>query len=790
MGALSDAAGLLDDKPAAPAASTSGEKPYFGTIPADVQASRDDRRLRMLFAERDAQAKEGRVDPALEKEIGFAQGRKPASSAPAASPAPTPSPARPSLMGSAIDALDDGGKVVPPKPTPAEQSFAGRVGEAVGKTVDYALAPTQAATNMVSGIGGAIMGGWRGLAAIASGAGLEEAARQVHAPELAGGQTAQAYQPAEGTPGATLVAGVEHPANPMNWPGIAADVAGGAVAGGASRLGASPEVAAGAGTLVNTAINAAPLVLLKGGKGAAEPKLVGSGSAVPEAVRLAEIATPAERLDVPTYLRRGINPEAVPVKVDPAVAGRPPLALAPQERGPVRSVPDAFEKPAPPAEVKPLVFAESASPAEVGKKLPAAEQASRAETLRAVGVDDVRKSAIEGDAKAAATDFQTSRLDNPAGALMKSTLDNERQALTNHAENIVRDTGGTLGSDAATLETRGHAVLSPLEGFKQWFTDKTTGLYNEARARAQGQPVELATFKDILATDSKFANTDTIELRKGINARMRELKMVDKDGNLLPATVDQAENLRKYVNEEWSPKSNGRIRELKEALDADVTGAAGEDVYGKARALHAMKQTIFADPKGLSSILDSEGINRKVPIEKVADTIASLPNAQFEHIVKTLKTVPPELQPQAQAALAEIKAHFANKVLEAGGKGGDFAQWRARDVTAVLNKNAAKLPMIFEPAELAKLKSLNDAGHILAKDASYPGAAVQEHNLVRRGAMGALRSGAAATGAFIGGPIGAAIGDMVGAGVAGKMNEAASLKATQKRVVKLSDFPK
>jgi hypothetical protein len=66
--------------------------------------------------------------------------------------------------------------------------------------------------------------------------------------------------------------------------------------------------------------------------------------------------------------------------------------------------------------------------------------------------------------------------------------------------------------------------------------------------------------------------------------------MLDKDGNPLPATVEQAEKLRQYINEEWSPKSNGRIRELKNALDEDVASMAGEDIYKKARALHAMKE--------------------------------------------------------------------------------------------------------------------------------------------------------------------------------------------------------
>jgi hypothetical protein len=160
---------------------------------------------------------------------------------------------------------------------------------------------------------------------------------------------------------------------------------------------------------------------------------------------------------------------------------------------------------------------------------------------------------------------------------------------------------------------------------------------------------------------------------------------------------------------------------------------------------------------------------------------------QLNHVLKTLNNVPPELKGQAQAAVAEIKAQFANKILDAGS--GRVGQWGARDVTKYLNNNAAKLKQVFTPEELQRINDLNEAGHILRQDQSYPGAAVQEHNLVQRGAMGAIRAGSAAVGGFVGGPFGAAAGDVAGAGIARKFGEKSALKATQKRVVKLSDFP-
>lgn len=620
--------------------------------------------------------------------------------------------------------------------------------------------------DQASGVGAAIMGGWRGIAAIASGAGLDEAARQVHAPELAGGLTARGSD--SGTPMSKAAAA---PGEAMGYLGnrageITTDVTG------------SPA----AGAAVNTALQGAPtLLLLKKAPVAQAEKLVGSSSIAD--VKPAAIATPTPNLDIPTVIRQrqAVAANQVPAArtASPAVEAATPAAAAAQ------------------AEAHAPKFTESAPEAEPGKALPPAEQARRAQVLRSVGIDEARRSAISGDPMQGAVEFQTTKFNEPAGQAAKDQFAAERTALEDHAQKIVQDTGGTAGMDGQALEARGHTILAPLEGFKQWFTDQTKALYDDARAKAQGQPVALGKFNEILGTDSKFANTDTIELRKGIAARMKELGMIDKEGNVLPATVDQAENLRQYVNEEWSPKSNGRIRELKNALDEDVTSAAGEDTFAKARALHSMKMRIFDDPNGLSSILDSEGpngINRKVPVEKVAEKIAALPNAQFAHIVKTLKSVPPELQPQAQAALAEIKAQFANKLSDVGAA--HAGQWNARGVTKYLNSTSAKLPQIFSPEELANIGNLNEAGHILRVDPSYPGAAAQTANAMKRGLMAnTVRPALAATGgtvgSFFGVPgLGSAAGDMLGAKVSGSMSEKAALTKWNKGMTKLSEFPK
>lgn len=419
----------------------------------------------------------------------------------------------------------------------------------------------------------------------------------------------------------------------------------------------------------------------------------------------------------------------------------------------------------------------------------AAEQARRAAVLKQVGLaGDVRASAITGDAQAAATDFQSSRLDSPAGRAMRGKIDAEKQALTNFSDNIAQQTGGSTLNDQAAKMARGETILAPMESMQDWYDSRIRGLYQVADERAQGVPTQLDGFRSVLGDDSLATNSDRVQLRQAIGAYAKKLGIVDDQGNVF-ANGQQAETMRKYLNENWSPATSGLIGKLKDALDDDVMSAAGEDVYSAARQMRAQKAQALENPNGIAKLLDTSGpngINRKVPAEKVADTLTNLPVAQLQHITDTLKAAPDEIQPQAQAALAEIKAQFAHNVREIGGK--YQGQWNAKGVQAYLRANSARMQAVFSPEELEQFSTLNDAGNILAKDQSYPGAAVQGHNLIRSGVMGAIQHGATTAGAAIAGPVGAVAGNMMGARLAGKVEQAAELRAVQKRFKNLSDL--
>lgn len=420
--------------------------------------------------------------------------------------------------------------------------------------------------------------------------------------------------------------------------------------------------------------------------------------------------------------------------------------------------------------------------------LPAAEQARRAQVLSDIGIQDARRSVITGDRKSGATDFQTSKLDSPAGRLLASKFDEERAALENAADSAVRETGGTIGTDQSALYGRGNTIIGPLDSLKQWFDDRAGALYRAADEQSQGVPTALDRFRSVLADDSEMTNSDRVHLRSAVNAYAKKLGIAGEDGGLA-GNAQQAETLRKFLGENWSPANGKFVGKLKDALDEDVMSAAGGDLYGQARQMWALRKQTLDNPNGIAKLMDAsgpEGINRAVPVEKIPDSLAGMPVKQFGHVVDTLKNLPPELTDQGQTALAEIKAQFANKVLDAGRS--TKGQWNQKAVRAYLANNSERMQQVFTPEEMGKFRTLLDAGDILATDQSYPGAAAQKHNLLRTGTMHAIRTGSTSAGAALGGPIGAAVGAAVGEKAAGALGDAAALKAAQKRLVPISSL--
>lgn len=657
------------------------------------------------------------------------------------------------------------------------------------------LSPIELGLHGVSSLGASIIGGWRGLSELVQGNGFYAAADATREE-----QENRTYQPAATSENQAVSSALASNYNPATW-----------IPKGAKRAGdltldvtGSPGLA----TTVETGINAIPMIAGLRGAGVAEAETAAIPRA-PTPTTLNELLNPKPTgapktpAPAPVELTATGAPRVLPKPLPKATAPKlsatdiprtaPEAAPAPQPSEPLTASGSArsgyWE---PPTDTTTPVFQKDAPVAEPGSLLSKKEQAKRQAILERVGLPEARVSAIEGNAPAAANEYQESGLNSPNGVRMKEVIDNERTALANHADKITKDTGGTIGSaaDETTRLERGNNILEPLDNLKSYFDTATKALYDEADARARGIPTQLGGFKELLGDDSEMTNSDRINLRSSLGSYLKKLKMTDESGNI-QGTVQNAETVRKYLNEHWSPANSKYVGKLKDALDDDVTKSAGDDVYSQARQMRTLRGATLDDPNGISKIMDSsgpQGVNRAVPVEKVADAITTMPVAQLSHVINTLKNLPPELEGQGEAALAEIKAHMASKVADAGKstKGG----WSDTAVNTALTKNSAKMNMLFTPEEMAKFGDMNDAGNILKKDQRYPGAAAQAHNLLRSGAMGAITTGTTGLGHLATGltgiPGGELAGAWAGAKLAGKVDRAAAMRNVESRIRKLN----
>ena len=695
--------------------------------------------------------------------------------------APAPTAAMPHSTGDAdIDAVISG----TPKPA-AKKTEKQKALEDLDRGPDSAAAQT--IHHIVSGMGHGIYGGYKGLLALGTGQGADAAADAVNA------ETDKTYQPTS-KGGKTGTAIVESKYNPINWPQAGADWA----ADKSADLGAPPSVS----TAIKTSGAAIPAAFgLRGmfGRGAA------AEAAQPALPPPRTALVPTEQ--VPVLQATSVQtPQLVRPAAGPKVgqSGAPAALQAPEAAAPA---PTAVQTPAPgvqpPNTAQPpqklLTFDQDQPFVEDKQQLPPDEQQRRADVLRrTLGDIEVRKSALTGDAQAAADEYQTSQLNSPAGQHLSNVIQGERTGLENKVDQIQRDQGGTQGhpENQTVKIQRGNNVYAPLEALQDHFDGVTNAAYEAAREKHGETPVKLDTFHDAMHDDSLMTDPDRVQLRSALDAFTSKLKVKQEDGSIA-GNVGQAETIRKYLGKNWSPKTSGYIGELKDALEDDVSKAAGSDVFAAARAARTMKGKVFDDPKGMAQIMDvngPNGINRKVYPEQLPDKILSMPVPQMNHIVSTLEGVTdPKIKPMADKALAELRTHLVSKIGQEGKSTASL--WNARGVTDELNNNSERVQRLLPKQTQDDLADVNEAGHILKKRQGYPGAYVQEHNIVSSGFGKALRAGAAGAGGLIGsaaGPggtvAGGGLGSMLGNMLGGKADAAASLRAAKARTVRLPEF--
>lgn len=464
------------------------------------------------------------------------------------------------------------------------------------------------------------------------------------------------------------------------------------------------------------------------------------GSVTGEALRaqpdpLASVA-PAE---APAASANVAAPPGAAPKASVRVPGKPHITLKAQT-----SEPASIPTPAP--TVSPAEPVRFSAPSDEGAStgaLPAEDQNTRLQTLQNLNqlaggqLGEVRTSAITGDTGETGADWAHAKVQDAGGKRMQDVIGNETNAVRSAANNLVDRTGTTAdGVDQPALRQRGTVISDAVRGIEKWFDDNIKSLYTTAKQRANGIPIQnMPQTRALIGTPSEFYGTTEGEaLHRGVVARAQHLGLMDDQGQFRPATVNQAEQFRQYLGEQWTPRTAGVIGKLKDALDSDVAQHGGADLFDQARSLRSRRATLLDDPTGIAKLLhpdDRLGINRDVPLEQVPDYIANLPTDQFNHVINVLKSSAHlgngELADSAAAAIREIKGHMAAKLHDAGSapiQGG----WSAKGFYKQLNQYSNKMPSVFSPKEMGDWKTVNDASNTLRMDRTYKGAKVEELN--------------------------------------------------------------
>ena len=367
------------------------------------------------------------------------------------------------------------------------------------------------------------------------------------------------------------------------------------------------------------------------------------------------------------------------------------------------------------------------------KVLPVDEQKARLEVLdRTAPGLKVDPNVIEGRGKDRATDYAVSKTDTPEGNLLAEKLKEEKLAKTAYGEKLINESGGTYGLDESANYKRGRNTIDYFQKLEKSFDDSIEKIYKERDAQASNIPVTGQNILSALTDEVTLPLGDNAGLAKSATAKLKQLGMMDKDGNMLPSNGFKAEQFRKWLNEPniWDSKNAVMHRNLKNAVDADVVSTLDPNtsIYTDARNLFGLKKDTLENPNGISKILDAEGpngINRKVDIEKIPNSIAGLGVDQLTHIIDTIDKAPPALKAEAEVARSEIKAQFLNRTHEAFERNANAGTKYLKDNKEVMNR-------LFTPEEMAKINDYNSLAHILKTDTGYPGSKVQEINLEKR----------------------------------------------------------
>jgi hypothetical protein len=193
--------------------------------------------------------------------------------------------------------------------------------------------------------------------------------------------------------------------------------------------------------------------------------------------------------------------------------------------------------------------------------------------LKKVGIQNIRKSAIDENPKEATSQYLTSKAEKGLyGEGMTQQLTHEKEAVSGHFNKIENELGGTIPRTGTQFEITdkidaGKLIREAAEDALSKHNEKTTQLYETARLEHGDKPVKLNKLNEFLKADENFTYTQEQNLQKGIQNFLKRQGLLDEKGNVRPMNIAQSESLRQFINSKYNYETKQLGGQLKSLVD-------------------------------------------------------------------------------------------------------------------------------------------------------------------------------------------------------------------------------
>lgn len=257
----------------------------------------------------------------------------------------------------------------------------------------------------------------------------------------------------------------------------------------------------------------------------------------------------------------------------------------------------------------------------------------------------------------------------PAGKQLADDLIANNEKIAQHLQKIADDAGGSANTPYDAAENVVKEVKKTYEMRSTAVSEEYTALESKHGQEAGISPDKL--LRKLKQSASRALSEPGQGPNQGLLASVKnelmELGLIKKDGSpvLLKSgkpktlTVNQANTLRKFINNSSAPGKNMQAikRDLVESVDDSVSKAVGEDVFAPARAAHRAKIEEFEDEVTSSKML-RDIMDGNVTADNLIDRHIFGKSATAEDLSKFMKTTGVNTQ-----AVKDLKQQVAERIL-------------------------------------------------------------------------------------------------------------------------------